>query len=176
MNGKSSKADALRVEYLDNLKIVYTTCLTGLKKTKAHMVETMLGFLITQSALLGSLYFIENRGIVAILFLVVLLTFWWHRTTMKEVAKHKEAKDQHEAIRKRLESIEREYFALTGTDIRQTFTEAEVHQALNGSRNRFTSSGKRVIWIMAGLGGKNEGCLASSFYSQAGQPASRWKH
>jgi hypothetical protein len=131
MNGEIFKADALRVEYLDNLKIVYTTCLTGLKKTKAHMVGTMLGFFVIQSALLGSLYFIENRGIIAILFLVVLLTLWWYRTTTKEVAKHKEAKDQYEAIGKRLESIEREYFALTGTDIRQTFTETEVHQAFD---------------------------------------------
>lgn len=103
------------------------------------MVGKMLGFFITQSALLGSLSFIENRGIVAILFLVVLLTFWWHRTTTKEVAKYKEVKDQYEAIGKRLESIEREYFALTGTDIRQTFTETEVHQAFDALRKKHGS-------------------------------------
>jgi hypothetical protein len=56
--------------------------------------------------------------------------------TTKEVAKHKEAKDQYEAIGKRLESIEREYFALTGTDIRQTFTETEVHQAFDALMKR----------------------------------------
>ncbi len=100
------------------------------------MVGTMLGFFVIQSALLGSLYFIENRGIVAILFLVVLLTLWWYRTTTKEVAKHKEAKDQYKVIGKRLESIEREYFALTGTDIRQTFTETEVHQAFDALMKR----------------------------------------
>jgi hypothetical protein len=95
------------------------------------MVGTSLGFLITQCALLGALFFLEDMGVVAILVIVVLLTLWWFSTFTKEKAIHEEMKRENEAMEKRLKSIEREYSILTGTDIRQTFTGTEVHRAFD---------------------------------------------
>lgn len=117
---KPTEAEALRIEYLDLLKTIYATCLTGLTRAKAHMVGTSLGFLITQCALLGALFFLGDMGVVAILVIVVLLTLWWFSTFTKEKAIHEEMKRENEAMKKRLKSIEREYSILTGTDIRQT--------------------------------------------------------
>jgi hypothetical protein len=58
----------------------------------------------------------------------------------------------------------------------QKVTVAE--QDFNGSRNRFTSSGKRVILLglWQASWGANEEYLVSSFYSLEGQPASLWKN
>jgi hypothetical protein len=63
--------------------------------------------------------------------IIGLLTLWWYREITKEETKHKEVMCEYQAMEKRLVSIECKYFALTGTDIRQTFTEAEVYQAFD---------------------------------------------
>jgi hypothetical protein len=128
---KPAEAEALRVEYLDLHKTMYATCLTGLNKAKAHMAGTFLGMLVTQGALLGALFILEDKGVVAIFVIVVLLTLWWFSTFKKEIAVHEEMKRAYEAIGKRLSSIEREYLTLTGTEIRKTFTEAEIRQAFD---------------------------------------------
>jgi hypothetical protein len=88
---KPAAAEALRVEYLDLVKTVCATCLTGLIRAKAHMVGMLLGFLVTQSALLGALFFLEDTGVVAVLVSVVLLTLWRFGKSAKEEAKHEEA-------------------------------------------------------------------------------------
>jgi hypothetical protein len=126
---KPTEAEALRDEYLDLWKIMYDTCLTGIKKVEAHMVGSMLECIVTQSALLAALLFLEVRGIVVIFIAVVLLTFWWFNKSQKEWAKHEEVDGTYKEMEQRLKSIEREYLALTGTDIRQTFTEIEMHKA-----------------------------------------------
>jgi hypothetical protein len=131
---KSADAEALCVEYLQLMKIMYATCLTGFKRAKAHLDVSFLGMLVTQGALIGALYFVddlEERAIIAILIIVVLATLWWFSTLNKEVAKHEEVKREYEAMEKRLKSIEREYLALTGTEIRGSFADTEVHQAFD---------------------------------------------
>lgn len=69
---------------------------------------TFLGMVVTQSALLGALYFLEDTAIIAILVIVVLLTLWWLSTFTKEKAVHEEMKREYEALEKRMKSIERE--------------------------------------------------------------------
>jgi hypothetical protein len=129
---KPTEAEALRVEYLDLLKTMYGTCLTGFRRAKAHMDVSFLGMLVIQGALLGAIFFIEDlddRAIVAILVIVVLATLWWFSTVNKELAVHEEVKHEYEAMEKRMKSIEREYMALTGTELRGTFTANEIQQA-----------------------------------------------
>jgi hypothetical protein len=136
---KSAEAEALRVEYRDLSKTVYATCLTGLTRAKAHMVGTFLGMLVTQGAFLGALFFLEDTGVVVMFIIVGLLTLWWFSTFTKEKAIHEQMKREYETIEKRLKSIEREYFALTGTEIRETFTAAEIGQAFEPLRKKYSS-------------------------------------
>jgi hypothetical protein len=129
---KSPRAEALRAEYLDLLKTMYGTCLTGFSRAKAHLDVSFLGMLVTQGALFGALFFMEDlddSAIVAILVIVVLATLWWFRTINKELTKHEEVKLLHEENEKLLKSIEREYRDLTGTELRGTFTADEINQA-----------------------------------------------
>lgn len=129
---KPADAEALRTEYLDLLKIMWVTCLTGIRRAKAHMDVSFLGMLVTQGALLGAIYFLEDlddRAIVAILVIVVVATLWWFSTVNKELSVHEEVKHEYEAMEKRMKSIEREYMALTGTELRGTFTANEIQQA-----------------------------------------------
>jgi hypothetical protein len=128
---KPAEAEALRTEYLELHKTAFATCLTGLTKAKAHVTGTFLGMVVTQSALLGALYFLEDRGIIAILVIVVLLTLWWLSTFKKEKAAHEGMKREYDALEKRIKSIEREYQALTGTELRGTFTANEIQQAFD---------------------------------------------
>jgi hypothetical protein len=128
---KLTEAESLRAEYLDLLKTMYGTCLTGIDKAKAHMVGSTLGLIVTQNTLLGALFFLEDTGIIAILVLVSLLTFWWFGKTEKEEAKHLEAMRIHEGNKKRAESIKREYFALIGKELRGSFTTAEISRRWN---------------------------------------------
>jgi hypothetical protein len=128
---KLSEADALRMEYLDIIQTVCGTCITGLRRAKAHMVGTFLGMLITMSAFFGALIFLEGVVMIATIVVAVLLTLWWMGTTRKEVAVHEDMKGTYEAMEKRLENIAREYSALTGTDIRDTFTTPEIQQAFD---------------------------------------------
>lgn len=129
---KPTEAEALRAEYLDLLKIMYGTCLTGASRAKALLNVSPLGMLITQGALFGALFFLDDlddRTIIAILVIVVLAALWWFRTANKELAKHEEVKRIHEENEKLLKSIEREYRDLTGTELRGTFTADEIQQA-----------------------------------------------
>jgi hypothetical protein len=128
---KPADAEALRAEYLELTKTMWVTCLKGIRRAKAHMVGTFLGMLVTQSALLGALYFLEDTAINAILVIVVLLTLWWLSTFTKEKAVHEGMKREYNALEKRMKSIEREYLALTGTELRGTFTATEVQQAFD---------------------------------------------
>jgi hypothetical protein len=128
---KPTEAEALRAEYLELTKTMWVTCLKGIRRAKAHMVGTFLGMLVTQSALLGALYFLEDTAVIAILVIVVLLTIWWFGTTTKEEAIHEEVKIEYAAMEKKMKSIEREYFALTGTELRGTFTANEINQAFD---------------------------------------------
>jgi hypothetical protein len=83
---KPTEAEALHVEYLDLLKTMYGTCLTGISRAKAHMDVSFFGMLVTQGALLGSIFFIQDlddRAMVAILVIVVVATLWWFRTVNK---------------------------------------------------------------------------------------------
>jgi hypothetical protein len=126
---KPADADALRVEYLELLKIMYGTARTGFNRVKAHMDVSFFGMLITQGALLGAFYFMDDldqRAVVAILVIVVLATLWWFSTLNKELSKHEEVKREYEVMEKRLKCIEREYRDLTGTELRGSFTAAEI--------------------------------------------------
>jgi hypothetical protein len=126
------QVEKLRAEYLDLLRILYGTGLTGFKRAKALLDVSFLGMLITQGALFGALFFMEDlndSAIVAILVIVVLAAFWWFRTVNKELAKHEEVKRIHTENEKLLKEIEREYLALTGTQLRGTFTANEVNKA-----------------------------------------------
>jgi hypothetical protein len=140
---KPTEAEALRIEYLELMKTFYDTCLTGLNKAKAHMAGTLLGMLVTQSALLGALLFLEGNGVVVILVAVGALTYWWFRRSRKEWAKHKEMKGVYEKLEMRKTSIERKYFDLTGVDIQQTFTEAEVYEAFDELMKKYPSYQKK---------------------------------
>ncbi len=130
---KPTEAEALRAEYLNLLKIMYGTCLTGFSRAKAHLNVSFLGMLISQGALFGAFFTMEDlddRAIVAILVIVaVLATLWWFYIMHKELAKHEKVKLIHEENEKLLQSIEHEYMALTGTELRGTFTANEVQQA-----------------------------------------------
>ncbi len=80
---RPTEAEALRAEYLDLLKIMYGTCLTGFSRAKAHLDVSFLGMLVTQGALFGALFFLEDlddSAIVAILVIVVLAALWWFST------------------------------------------------------------------------------------------------
>lgn len=46
-----------------------------------------------------------------------------------ELSKHEEVKREYEAMEKKLKSLEREYKALTGTELRGTLTAKEVRKA-----------------------------------------------
>jgi hypothetical protein len=129
---KPTEAEALRAEYLELTKTMYATCLTGLDRAKAHMFGTFSGMLVTQGALFAALYFSDNlntNAIVVVVVIVSLLTFWWSGTTTKEEAVHEGMKHEYEAQEERMKSIEREYMALTGTELRGTYTAEEIHQA-----------------------------------------------
>jgi hypothetical protein len=96
---KPADAEALRAEYLDLLKIMWVTCLKGIRRAKAHMVGTFLGMLVTQGALFAALFFVENldaKAVAAVFVFVIvsLLTLWWFGTTTKEEAVHEEVKHE----------------------------------------------------------------------------------
>ncbi len=55
----------------------------------------------------------------------------WFSTVNKELAVHEEVKHEYEAMEERVKSIEREYVALTGTELRGTFTANEINQAFD---------------------------------------------
>jgi hypothetical protein len=57
---KPSEAEALRVEYLDLLKIMYATCLTGFNRAKAYLDVSFFGMLVTQGALFGALFYLDD--------------------------------------------------------------------------------------------------------------------
>jgi RecB family endonuclease NucS len=59
-----------------------------------------------------------------------LAVLWWFRTVNTELSKHEDVKREYEAMEKKLTSLEREYKALTGTDVRGTLTAKEVRAAL----------------------------------------------
>jgi hypothetical protein len=63
---KPTEAEALRVEYLDLLKIMYATCLTGFSRAKAYSDVSFFGMLVTQGALFGALFFVEDLGANAV--------------------------------------------------------------------------------------------------------------
>jgi hypothetical protein len=52
---KSTEAEALRVEYLELLKIMYGTCLTGIERAKACLVGTGIGGIVIRSHLINTL-------------------------------------------------------------------------------------------------------------------------
>jgi hypothetical protein len=93
-----TEAEALRAEYLDLLKIMWVTCIKGIRRAKAHMVGTFLGMLVTQGTLFAALFFIEDldaKSVAAVIVIVSLLTLWWFGTTTKEEAVHEEVKDEY---------------------------------------------------------------------------------
>jgi hypothetical protein len=126
---KLTQAKVLRHEYLELMTVMFDTCLTGIDKAKAHMVGTLSGLIVTQCGLVAALLYLDGTAIIAMVLIVSALTLWWCGNTMKEWRKHKEMMSEYRAIDTRLESIKREYFALTGTDVHGTFTETEVREA-----------------------------------------------
>jgi hypothetical protein len=127
-----TKAEALREEYLELLAIMYGTCLTGFSRAKAYSNVSFLGMLITQGALFGALFFVDQlaeQAVVAILIIVSLAALWWFGKCNKEFATHEEVKREYEMMEQRLASLEREYKALTGTELRGTLTAKEVRDA-----------------------------------------------
>jgi NADH:ubiquinone oxidoreductase subunit 4 (subunit M) len=61
------QVEKLRAEYLDLLKIMYGSCLTGCKRAMAYSSVSFFGMLITQGALLGAMYLVNelsDRAIV----------------------------------------------------------------------------------------------------------------
>jgi hypothetical protein len=127
---KPTEADALRTEYLSLLKTMYATSLTGFFRAKAFLVGNFAAGLVLNGALFGAL-FLEDKGAVVMLVLVVAVAFWWFRKFMKEDAKHREVVQIQEADKKRLKDIEREYFALTGTEVREALSKVEVYEAFH---------------------------------------------
>ena len=128
---KLPEAEALRVEYLDLMKTTYGTSFIGLRRAKAHIVSTQLGFLVTMSAFYGALFFLEGAAMITTIIVSVLLTLWWVGKTMKEWVKNKRVMCEYEVIEKKAASIQCKYFALTGTDIRDALTQPEIEQAFN---------------------------------------------
>jgi hypothetical protein len=61
--------------------------------------------------------------------IVVGAALWWFHKMNKELATHEEVKRIHAENEKLLQEIEREYLALTGTQLRGTFTAYEVNKA-----------------------------------------------
>jgi hypothetical protein len=76
-------------------------------------------------------FFLKGDAQVAMLLIVVALAVWWFRKFMKEDAKHIDIMQIHEADKKRLKDIEREYFALTGTEVREALSKTEVYEAFH---------------------------------------------
>lgn len=59
---------------------MYGTALTGFNRAKAYIDVSFLGMLITQGALFGALFFVDNLeqgAVVAILIIVSLAVLWW---------------------------------------------------------------------------------------------------
>jgi hypothetical protein len=129
---QSTDAKALRDEYLELLAIMYGTALTGFNRAKSYIDVSFLGMLITQGALFGALFFVDDLdqgAVVSILIIVSLAVLWWFGKCNKEFAIHEEVKREYETMEKRLASLEREYKALTGTELRGTLTAKEVRAA-----------------------------------------------
>jgi hypothetical protein len=73
-------------------------------------------------------------------------TLWWFATVNKELAKHEEVKREYEAMEKRKESIEREYTALTGTKIRDSYADTEIYQAFEPLlKKRFKNRASSIL-------------------------------
>jgi hypothetical protein len=127
---KATEAEALRFEYLDLLKTNYKTSLTGLNRAKGLMAGNLAALLVTQSALVGALFLVDE-GAVTILALVVAVALWWFWKCSKELKKHEAVKREYEEMDTRLKSIERQYFALTGTEIREALSKTEVYETFH---------------------------------------------
>jgi hypothetical protein len=128
---QSSRAAALRSEYVELLARMYGTALTGFERAKAYHAVTFFGMIITQSALFGALYFLDTldeMAVTAILTIVVLSALWWFYTIHKELSRHEDMKRANEALEKKMADIEQEYVALTKTQLRGTFTAREIHE------------------------------------------------
>jgi hypothetical protein len=128
---KSPRTEALRAEYLELMKTWYDTCLAGIDRAKAQFVGLNAGGIVINSAIMGAVMFLEGDAQVAMLLIAVALSVWWIRSDMVENAKHKEAMRVYDEIGKRRSSIEHEYLALTDTELRGTFTAAEIHRAFD---------------------------------------------
>ena len=128
---QSTKAEALRNEYLDHMARMYGTALTGLERAKSYHAVSFLGMIVTQGALFGALFFLDDldqRAVIAILMIVVAAAFWWFSTVNKELSKHEDMKRANETLEKEMNDIEQEYYALTKTELRGTFTAREIHE------------------------------------------------
>ena len=128
---QSTKAEMLRNEYLDHMARMYGTALTGFERAKSYLDVSFLGMIVTQGALFGALFFLndlDQRAVIAILMIVVAAAFWWFFTVNKELSKHEDMKRANEALKKKMADIEQEYYALTKTELRGTFTAREIQE------------------------------------------------